>query len=357
MQTLKIAGKKFTLASRMARTVALFIDGAFLSVVQVILTVIFTLLSHHSPSDPAIAVFMALSFALWTFGALFIDGLRNGQGLGKRVMSLRVVRLKDGKPGTFKDSFVRRFTGLVLQPLDLVWGFGKKRQRLGDKLARTVVVDAEPESEPEAVEVPETEDAEKVLDDAILEMTNRLVEARQKVDASVGIEKQLRDAYEGALAQAERCEERAAIAIQAGREDLAREDLGHRNDYRQLANRYKAQWEEQQQIVAQLTALLETLQQKTAETRQKRDVVIAQHRNVDAHEHLQQMLEELQGSQAVEMLSQMERDTNEASTLAKAAAEADVELTDATREREFASYAEEAAIENDLAELKAKVQK
>ena len=49
-------------------------------------------------------------------------------------------------------------------------------------------------------------------------MTNQLTKARQKVDASISIEKQLRDAYEGALAQAERCEERATIAIQARRE-------------------------------------------------------------------------------------------------------------------------------------------
>lgn len=354
MPTIKIAGKTFTLGSRMARTVALFIDGALLFAVQMML---FTLAALLQPdmSDAAGAVLGGISFALWTFGTLFIDGLRNGQGFGKRLLSLRVVRLKDGEPCTFKDAFVRRFTGLVLQPLDLVWSFGKKRQRLGDKLARTVVVEAEPE--PEAVEVPETEDPESVLDDAIAEMTNQLTEARQKVDASVGIERQLRDAYEGALAQAERCEERATIAIQAGREDLAREDLRRRNEYRQLAGRYKAQWEEQQQIVVQLTALLETLQQKTAETQRKRDVVIAQHTNVDAHEHLRQMLEEVQDNKASALLEEMEQDVSDASTLAKAAAEADVDFTDAKREREFAGYAEEASIENELAELKAKLQK
>ena len=355
MRIIEIAKKKFTLASRMARTVALFIDGALLFVVQMMLFVLAGLL-HQGISDAAASVLLVgSSFVLWTFGMFFMDGLRNGQGFGKKLLSLRVVRLKDGKPCTFRDSFVRRFTGLVLQPFDLVWAFGKNRQRIGDKLADTVVVAAEPE--PEEVEEPEAEDAEKVLDDALLEMTNQLTEARQKVDASISIERQLRDAYEGALAQAERCEERAAIAIQAGRDDLAREDLARRNEYRQLAERYKTQWEEQQRIVAQLTALLETLEQKTAATRQKRDVVIAQHRNVDAHEHLHQMLAELQGGQASEILNQMERDASEASTLADAAAAADFDFDDARREQEFAGYAEEAAIEKDLAALKAKFQK
>ena len=118
--------------------------------------------------------------------------------------------------------------------------------------------------------MPEKEDPEKVLESAIIEITNRLSEARQKVDASIRIEKQFQNAYEGAVVQTERCEERATIAIQAGRDDLAREDIVQRNEYRQLANRYKAQWEEQKQVVADLTTLLETLQKKTEEAERKR---------------------------------------------------------------------------------------
>ncbi len=391
MKSIKIAGQTFQLASRLSRLFAFFVEGTLLAASILLLLLLqsavhpvlfFAFLSaalwifgrkSNLRSNTLVItqlamVFLLLPFSLrqghfhpfpwlaptlWAFGMVFMDGFKNGQGLGKKLLSLQVIRVKDGKPVTFKDSFVRRFAG-IFQPLDFFWSFGKKRQRMGDKFAETVVVNLA--SEVEEIEPTETEAPEKILDDAILEMTNRLAEARQKVDASIGIEKQLRDAYEGALVQAERCEERAAIAVQAGREDLAREDLGHRNSYRQLANRYKAQWEEQQQIVAQLTALLETLQQKTAETQRKRDVVIAQHRNVDAHEHLQQMLEEVQDSQAFELLEKMEQDVTEASTLAKAAAGVDVELTDATREREFASYAEEASIDEELTELKTKFQ-
>lgn len=390
MKTIKIAGKTFSLASRLSRLFAFFVDGTLLAVSLLLLffiqsalppwlfvaflsaalwiagpksnlrggTLVLTQLAlvfllwpflEESRFHP----FPSLAPALWSLGMLFMDGFKNGQGIGKKLLSLQVIRVKDGKPGTFKDSFVRRFAG-IFQPLDSFWSFGEKRQRMGDKFADTVVVKLA--AEIEEIEHPERVEPEELLEDAIVEMTNRLAEARQKVDASIGIEKQLRDAYEGALAQAERCQERAAIAIQAGRDDLAREDLAHRNEYRQLAARYKTQWEEQQQIVAQLTALLETLEQKTAATRQKRDVVIAQHKNVDAHEHLQQMLEELQGGQAAEILHKMESDASEASILAKAAAEADFEFKDANREREFANYAEEASIDKELAELKAKFQ-
>ena len=133
-------------------------------------------------------------------------------------MSLQVIRLKDGKPCTFKDAFVRRFTG-IFQPFDLLWFLGGKQQRLGDKLAETVVVKYEPELEQTELE---TEDPERVLENAIIEMKSRLSEAREKVDASVGVEKQFQDAYEDAVAQAEQWQERALIALKAEREDLAR---------------------------------------------------------------------------------------------------------------------------------------
>ena len=133
---------------------------------------------------------------------------------------------------------------------------------MGDKLAKTVVVKldtrpvefVEAETETDGNAITETADLEKILGDVIREITSRFSEARQKVDASIGVEKQFQDAYEGAIVQAERCEERAIIAIEAGREDLAREDLAQRNEYRQLASGYKTQWEEQKQAVTHLTS-------------------------------------------------------------------------------------------------------
>lgn len=282
-----------------------------------------------------------------------MDGFKNGQGLGKRLLSLQVLRLKDGKPCTFKDSFIRRLT-CIFQPFDMLFSLGDKKQRMGDKFAETVVVKYEPYVETVPVQ---TEDPEMVLDNAIDQLTNRLAEAREKVDASIGIEKKFQNAYEGAVVQADRCEERATIAIKAGREDLAREDIVQRNEFKQLAIRYKAQWEEQKQVVTDLTNLLETLKMKTEEAERKRNILIAQHRNVDAQKHLQQTLTEVQDSAAFELIHQMEQNVSDAATLAKAASDVDRDISDTKLNREFTGYAEEASIDNDLEELKAKLQK
>ncbi|MCY4553785.1 MAG: PspA/IM30 family protein, partial [Candidatus Poribacteria bacterium] len=256
-----------------------------------------------------------------------------------------------GKPCSFKDSFVRRLAG-IFQPLDFFWTLGEKKQRMGDKLAETVVVKLD--AVPEALET-ETEDPEKILENAIVEMTNRLSDARQKVDASVGVEKLFKNAYEGAVVQAERWQERAIINLKAGREDLAREDLGKRNEYQRLAAHYKKQREEQEQVVQALSDLLEHLQQKTMEAEGKKATVVAQHRNIDAEVHLRETLKEIQNNQAFETLANMEKKATEAATLAKAAAEADVAYQNVALEREFSGYAEEASLDKDLTELKAKL--
>ena len=366
MKFIEIAGKKFKLASRIARLYALFIDIAILGAVQSVFVLLLSVVAILFLEDGSFNMFRKLmagivgasifaslfTAALWIFGLFFIDGFRKGQGIGKKLLSLQVVRLKDGKPCNFKDAFVRRFAGMF-QPFDLLWFLGKNRQRLGDKFAETVVVQYEPESEQTEVE---TEDPESVLESVIVEMKNRLSAAREKVAASIGVEKQFQDAYEGAVAQAEQWQARALITLKAGREDLAREDLEKRNEYRRLADQYKTQWGDQKQIVRDLSDLLEHLQQKMMEAEGKKTAVVAKHRNVDAEAHLREMLNEIQDSKAFETLTKMDQDATEAATLAKTAAEVDVAYQDAKLEREFSSYAEEASLDKDLAELKAKIQ-
>jgi uncharacterized RDD family membrane protein YckC len=69
----------------------------------------------------------------------FADGLRDGQSLAKRYLGTRVVDADTGAPCTFGQSFVRNLFA-VLGPIDLIFIFGERHQRLGDKAAGTIVV-------------------------------------------------------------------------------------------------------------------------------------------------------------------------------------------------------------------------
>lgn len=92
------------------------------------------------------------------------DGLKNGQSCGKRLLKTSVIDATTGAPCTYAKSFIRNgllFAPLVLRfvisgalwlrlPLsflglaDVLFIFGEKRQRLGDKLANTIVIEALP---------------------------------------------------------------------------------------------------------------------------------------------------------------------------------------------------------------------
>jgi uncharacterized RDD family membrane protein YckC len=73
---------------------------------------------------------------------LFADGLKGGQSYGKRVVKTRVIDQTTGAPCTFGKSFLRNLVLIVLGVIDWVFIFGRKRQRLGDKLAGTIVINA-----------------------------------------------------------------------------------------------------------------------------------------------------------------------------------------------------------------------
>jgi uncharacterized RDD family membrane protein YckC len=71
---------------------------------------------------------------------LFADALPGGQSLGKRWLGIAVLDAESGAPCKAWQSFVRNVLLYILGPIDWVFIFGDRHQRLGDKAAGTVVV-------------------------------------------------------------------------------------------------------------------------------------------------------------------------------------------------------------------------
>ena len=74
------------------------------------------------------------------FYVIFADGFAGGQSYGKRIMKTAVIDKLSGKPCTYKQSFIRNILLSILGIFDWIFIFGKKRQRLGDMAANTIVV-------------------------------------------------------------------------------------------------------------------------------------------------------------------------------------------------------------------------
>ena len=125
------------LASRLQRLAAQFLDGLVAGIPFVGALLVAFLLPRSDVVAFLPIVVGAILGALYT---LLADGLEGGQSFGKRLVGIRVVSMETGAPCTFGQSFVRNLLLMLLGPIDWIFIFGERHQRLGDKAAGTIVV-------------------------------------------------------------------------------------------------------------------------------------------------------------------------------------------------------------------------
>jgi uncharacterized RDD family membrane protein YckC len=128
------------LASRPKRLIARLIDMVVGFVAAAIATQIVMLLTTHE-SLIRIPAFMFLAYLLFADSVPFLKG----QSFGKKLMKIQVVDMYFHIPitGSYWRSFVRQILLLVplIGGLDALCILGKESRRLGDWLAKTIVID------------------------------------------------------------------------------------------------------------------------------------------------------------------------------------------------------------------------
>lgn len=128
MRTIEVQGSRYQLASLMERWVGELLDGL------IYMAIVLPGLLVNSTIGLAIGLIAAILYLL------FQDGLSNGQSWGKKIVKTRAIHSITATPCTFGQSFIRNLLLSILSWIDWVFIFGWKRQRLGDKAARTLVV-------------------------------------------------------------------------------------------------------------------------------------------------------------------------------------------------------------------------
>jgi len=142
---------KRKLATIWQRVVAWIIDIIIVGIISAILGVLAfsSFFLRGMTSNPAMVMFSITAIIvvfLVMFGyTIYFEGTQKGQTLGKRAMGIRVVDEKSGKNITLEQAIIRnilriidnQFFGLVAFILIVVT---EKRQRIGDIIAKTIVV-------------------------------------------------------------------------------------------------------------------------------------------------------------------------------------------------------------------------
>lgn len=123
-----------------ARLLAAIIDAVIMQ--PLVVPAVFWLMADSARGDPPIGgIVLMVVGGLWMFVYAYVkDGLK-GASLGKRVVGLMVVSLKDNRPAGVGASILRALVLNFISAIEaIIVLIDPKGQRLGDKVAKTQVV-------------------------------------------------------------------------------------------------------------------------------------------------------------------------------------------------------------------------
>ncbi|MBD1938255.1 PspA/IM30 family protein [Microcoleus sp. FACHB-68] len=197
--------------------------------------------------------------------------------------------------------------------------------------------------------VSKAEDPEKVLDQAIIDMQEDLVQLRQAVASSIATQKRTEQQYNQAQSQANTWQQRAQLALQKGDENLAREALVRKKSHAETAGTLKAQLDTQVTQVDTLKRNLIALESKISEAKTKKNMLKARAQAAKANEQLQNTIGNLGTSSAMGAFERMEEKVLQMEARSQAAAE----LGGADLESQFALLESGSNVDDELAAMKA----
>src|SRR5215208_3274343 len=193
------------------------------------------------------------------------------------------------------------------------------------------------------------EDPEKMLNQILRDMETNIRQAREQVAAMIAQEKEIGIDLAATRKLGVEWGAKAQRAVDAGKDDLAREALRRKRDNDENAAVYEAQLTTQQQTVAKLKQQLQALESKYQATMGQRDTLIQRQRRAKAQVQVAQSLSEFSPMDPTADLERMERKIR--GSEAKAAAL--TELGDESFDAQFRELDYDSDIEMELQLLKA----
>ncbi|NEO09540.1 MAG: PspA/IM30 family protein [Moorea sp. SIO1F2] len=198
--------------------------------------------------------------------------------------------------------------------------------------------------------VSKAEDPEKILDQAIVDMQEDLVQLRQAVARSIAEQKRTEQQYNKNQTEANNWQKRAQLALTKGDENLAREALVRKKSNADTAATLKTQLDQQTEQVNTLKRNLVALEGKISEAKTKKNMLKARAQAAKANEKLQQTMGSLNTSGSLAAFERMEQKVLEMEARSQAAHE----LGGADLESQF-RLLEGNDVDDELASMKAQL--
>lgn len=199
--------------------------------------------------------------------------------------------------------------------------------------------------------VSSAEDPEKILDQALIDMQEDLVQLRQAVATAIASQKRTQQQFEKAQSEANTWYQRAQLALQKGDETLAKEALNRRKTQTETATALKAQLDQQAASVDTLKRNLIALEGKISEAKTKKDMLKARASAAKANEQLQSTVSGMNTGSAMAAFERMEEKVLQMEARSQAA----VELAGTDLESQFAALESGSDVDDELAAMKAQL--
>ena len=199
--------------------------------------------------------------------------------------------------------------------------------------------------------VSKAEDPEKVLEQAVIDMQEDLVQLRQAVARSIATQKRTEQQYNKNQSEANNWQQRAQLALSKGDENLAREALVRKKSFADTAASLKTQLDQQSSQVTTLKRNLIALESKISEAKTKKDMLRARANAAKANRQLQDSMNNIGTSSAMGAFERMEDKVMQL----EAESETASELGGTGIEQQFAALEAGSGVDDELAAMKAQL--
>jgi phage shock protein A len=199
------------------------------------------------------------------------------------------------------------------------------------------------------------ENPQKVLEQLIIDMRNQLAKAKQQVAAAIADEKRLSAQAEQEKKLSEDWEKRAVLAVQEGRDDLAKQALLRYNEHVQGAVQLQETWLKHREETEKLKTSLRQLNDKIEEAKRKKNILIARQKRAEAQKAIQDTMRGLSDNSAFDSFERMHQKVEQIEAESEASTELGGELTGDTLQQKFKKLEGSSGSDLALAELKSKM--
>ena len=199
------------------------------------------------------------------------------------------------------------------------------------------------------------ENPEKMLNQLILDMRSGLAKAKQQVAAAIADEKKLQAQAEQEKKQADDWEKRAMLAVQEGRDDLAKQALLRHSEHMEAAVQLDETWRKHAGETEALKNSLRSLNDKIDEAKRKKNILIARQRRAEAQKRIHETMGAISDKSAFETFERMADRIEQNERKALAAAELSEELSGDSLAKQFEQLEYKADADTQLLALKQKM--